>query len=213
MLLILQNSCEKDSQKLDDFDIYDNYSQPTIDSVIYILDVLDDWTISSNYIIDTKSGNDSIWLCIGSRLSDRHGFTGGNIFGFYLMAKLAVKTLEITPDINATFYYPAIQDLLKLFPPNQELKISQTDLPWTMHPNPLGEGVVFTWGVAEQYRTPLYEILRNHDSSSCKIVRSEIHDSQSIKVELVFDIYLKHREIDKIIHIKDCKLIVLIYRQ
>lgn len=40
-----------------------------------------------------------------------------------------------------------------------------------------------------------------------------MHDSQSIKVELDIDIYLKHREIDKIIHIKNGKMIALIYRQ
>jgi len=210
VLPIVQYSCKKDSQN--DFDRYDDYSQLAIDTLNYVLDVRDGGSFSSFYIMKTQSGKDSLWLCTGSRVSNyQNNYLGYDLLGFYIMTKLAVKNLEIHPDANATSYTPSIGDLLKLFPANKELDISQSDLPWTTFPNSMGTGIVFTWGTSEQYRTPVYEAIPNHNKSVCKIVRSEIYDSQRIKVELQFDIYLKHREMDKIIHIKNGKMITLIY--
>lgn len=213
LVLILQHSCKKESLQEDNFYRYDNYSQLTVDSVDYILDERDGGVFSSNFIADTISDNDSIWLCAGSRLSDRNGYAYSGLLGFYFMTKLAVKDLDIERESAADIYYPSIDDLLKLFSPNQEFNLSQTDLPWMTYPNSLGTGVVFTWGISEQFRSTLYKSLSNQNKSSCVVVRSEIHDSESIKVELDFDIYLKHQELDTTIHIESSKMIVLIYRQ
>jgi len=213
LALLILHSCKKDFLKEDSFDRYDNFSQLTVDSVDYILDVRDGDAFSSSYIADTLSNNDSIWLCIGLRLSDRHDYTYSGLFGFYLMTKLAVKNLELEPDPLYVNYIPSINDIFRIFSPNQEFSFSKTELPWMTYPNTLGTGVVFTWGISEQFRSTLYEPLSYQNESSCMVVRSEIHDSESIKVELDFDIYLKHQELDNTVHIKSNKMIVLMYRQ
>ena len=214
VILFIQFSCKKDTQEPDDFEKYDNYFEPTSDTTDCVLTIHVGGAYSSVYFPDNNGKNDSIWICNGTTISENGGTSGFYKFGFYIMKKLAVKDLEEIPDPDHNYhlgtFVPTSGDLLKLFQPGQELKLSQTDLPWIIYKSP-GQGIVFTWGTQEEYRSNLYEELSNRNKSSCRVVKSKIIDRDIIKVELLVDIYLKHRTSDKIVHIENEKVILTIF--
>ena len=214
-LLFIQYSCKKDPQNQDDFDKYDYYCKFSIDSTNYLVDVLYGTTVATLWTTDTISNNDSITICVGSKLTDTRDINLpiNNILAFYRSAKWAINDLEKKPESQYIPYFPSVGDLMKFYPINQEFRIIQSDLPSPLGFTKLEQGAGFTWGTLSEFSTSNYEKLSNHMKSSCIVVKSLIHDSQSIKVEIDFDIYLKQDASDQIIHLKNGKLITLIFTQ
>jgi hypothetical protein len=206
VLIIILNSCKKDSQ--DDFDKFNHYANYVNDSLNYTLDQNYGKTYSSSFF----SNNDSIKFCIGFSLTGIQGFFPDEVLGFYLLTKIAVKDMEIAPNPELDINCPSIQDLLKIFQPGQKLYFSQVkDFPFMSFSS--NKEIIFTVGPSHStllYRTSLYENLPNNNKSYCKIIKCEKYNSNFIKVELAFDIYLKRESIDNIWHLQNGKMISLI---